>query len=132
MGYELEQCSQISGDLPTVSFVGGSEQVLEFYTYRDKTGEPFDLVGCTARLSAVSAANRSGKPVILVDMSITSSDDSDISNVLVATLQGSDTVNLEGKYIYQISIMDSDGTSDIPRHGIFLISRNIDKAFISE
>ena len=41
-----------------------------------------------------------------------------------------ETVNLYGKYIYQITIQDMSGETEIPSQGILGITNNIDKAII--
>ena len=52
-----------------------------------------------------------------------------VANVLCVVLQPEDTVDLVGKFIYQISIKDSSGEIEIPDQGIIRISNNINKNF---
>lgn len=48
-------------------------------------------------------------------------------NVLTVTLSPTETVDLSGKYIYQIIIRDIDGDVEIPKQGILYITNNINK-----
>ena len=51
-------------------------------------------------------------------------------NVLYVELKPSDTLDLFGKYIYQITIKDADNNADIPQQGIIYIHNNINKSFL--
>ena len=53
-----------------------------------------------------------------------------INNVLAVTLAPTETVDLAGKYIYEIQMRDIDGDVEIPKQGILYITNNINKAFI--
>ena len=53
-------------------------------------------------------------------------------NVLRVTLTPSETVDLFGKYIYQISIRDIGGDVEIPKQGVLYITNNINKGFIKQ
>ena len=53
-------------------------------------------------------------------------------NVLGVTLDPLDTVDLCGKYIYQITIKDINGNIEIPKQGILFITNNINKSFIRQ
>lgn len=48
------------------------------------------------------------------------------------TLSPIETVDLSGKYIYQIIIRDIDGDVEIPKQGILYITNNINKNFIRQ
>ena len=54
------------------------------------------------------------------------------SNVLTVSLPPSKTVDLFGKYIYQIIIRDIEGDVEIPKQGILYITNNINKNFIKQ
>jgi len=51
---------------------------------------------------------------------------------LAVTLDPLDTVDLCGKYIYQITIKDINGNIEIPKQGILFITNNINKSFIRQ
>lgn len=121
--------------LPTIDFIGGSSQDLRFHVYWHSCGNPFDLENCTADFSVVSFVNKTGAPIITKAMTVekigVDVDGETIYNRLVVSLIPKETVNLSGKYIYQISIKKKDGKAEIPKQGIFYISNNINKAFIA-
>jgi len=53
-------------------------------------------------------------------------------NVLTVTLTPTETVELFGKYIYQIIIRDIEGDVEIPKQGILYVTNNINKNFIKQ
>lgn len=111
--------------LPTLNFVGGETQNLEFNVYLYRSTESFDVSGCTAQFSVKNYTNRSGGPVIAKSMGAT-------GNKLTVTLSISDTIDLSGKYIYQISMKDGQGNADIPKQGLMYIIDNADKDFLRD
>jgi len=117
--------------LPIIDFVGGSTQELVFHTYFSRDKKPFDLSSCTASFSVINFINKNGSPLISKMMEIRNSEDDGktVANVLCVVLQPEDTVDLVGKFIYQISIKDSSGEIEIPDQGIIRISNNINKNF---
>lgn len=121
--------------LPTIEFVGGSSQDLVYHTYFYAGGKPFDLSSCEAFFSVIGYANRGGKALFSKKMSVGTSvlqeGEETVSNVLRVTLDPSDTVDLCGKYIYQITIRDVSGDVDIPKKGILIIEDNIARDLIS-
>lgn len=111
--------------LPTLKFVGGETQDLKFNVYKEKKPNPFNLSGCTANFSLINYVNNNGTPLISKSMSYS-------GNVLSVTISPKETVNLNGKYIYQITIKDQVGSSvEIPDQGIAYIANNINKNFIA-
>lgn len=115
-------------DLPEISFVGGETRQFRF-PLRDKKGRVFDVSGATANFSVVGAMNRSGAPIVSKPMDLVA-DENGITSVLTVTLHPAETVNLYGKYIYQISICDVYGDIEIPSQGVLFITNNIDRSFI--
>lgn len=115
-------------DLPEILFVGGETHDLRFSLFTD-TGKPFSVAGASATFSVVYSVNRTGTPVLSKPMTVIANDDG-IENILTVTLLPLETVNLYGKYIYQITIQDMSGETEIPSQGILGITNNIDKAII--
>lgn len=113
--------------LPDISFVGGSTQKLSF-NILSKGREPLDMSACTANFSLINYVNRTGKPIVSKEMTI--SGDS-VQNVLQVTLLPSDTVDLFGKFIYQVTIKDAIGVIDIPNQGQMIIVNNINKEYVN-
>ena len=125
-------CDYSPYELPTLEFVGGETQDLAFHIYFYKNKQPFGLNGCTASISVVGFTNRGGTPVLTKEMKTAFNDDVTVENVLTVTLLPEETVDLNGKYIYQISIRDIGGDVEIPKHGIMFVTNNIDKGFIKK
>lgn len=118
--------------LPMIDFVGGETQDLAFNTYFYRGKKPFSLSGCSASFSIVSFMNKNGAPILTKPMRVSLNTAGTIDNVLAVTLQPWETVELSGKYIYQISIRDIGGDVEIPKQGILMITGNINKSFITE
>lgn len=118
--------------LPTIDFVGGETQDLAFNVYFYKNKQPFSLTGCTCNFSIVSFTNKTGAPILSKQMDAIFNDDISSDNVLTVTLEPTDTVDLFGKYIYQIIIKDINGDAEIPKQGILYITNNINKGFIRQ
>lgn len=114
--------------LPEISFVGGETRKLLFRLLTEG-GYIFEASGSSATFSVVGSTNRTGAPLISKAMDIRA-DENGIESVLTVTLLPAETVNLFGKYIYQISIMDKSGEIEIPSQGVLCITNNIDKNFI--
>lgn len=111
-------------------FVGGETQEFAFHAYSCSGDKPFSLVDCEARFSVVNFLNKGGAPLIIKEMTIQEIAEGEPDNILYVKLDSTDTVDLSGKYIYQISIKDINGDIEIPKQGIMYITANIDKGFI--
>ncbi len=118
--------------LPDIDFVGGSTQDLLFRCYFYLNKRPFDLSYCTANFALIDYVNRNGQPLLTKSMAIRKEavDGEVINYILTVTLNPSDTLNLVGKYIYQITIRESSGSIEIPNQGLIHIANNINKSFI--
>ena len=115
--------------LPTIDFVGGETQDLAFNVYFYNGKKPFSLTGCDCNFSIVSFTNKMGAPILSKPMDVIYNDEGTFNNVLAVTLEPSETVDLYGKYIYQIIIKDIDGDIEVPKQGILYITNNINKSF---
>lgn len=114
--------------LPEWEMVGGESQK-RLFTLCDSTGLEYDVAGGSANFAIVDYVNRFGEPYLTKPINIIQSD-TGVFSVLEVTLSPSETINLSGKYIYQLSISDSSGNIAIPKHGIIYILNNIDKKFV--
>lgn len=114
--------------LPTIDFVGGETLKLIFHVYYQNKPQFFDLVNTSANFSIVDYANKHGTPILSKAMNVSFGETAE-SNYLSVTIHPAETVELYGKYIYQITLKDADGTTEIPKQGIMYITNNIDKAF---
>lgn len=128
----MNACDYNPYTLPTIDFVGGETQDLAFHAFFHSKNKPFDLTGCTSNFSVIGFTNKIGDPIITKPMQILVSDDGDTNNILSVTIEPNETVNLSGKYIYQISIRSVEGIIEIPKQGILYITNNINKKFIRQ
>lgn len=87
---------------------------------------------CSIAVPIVSFTNKTGVPILTKPMESHFNDDVTAENVLAVTLDPLDTVDLCGKYIYQITIKDINGNIEIPKQGILFITNNINKSFIRQ
>lgn len=117
-------CDHSPYALPTIDFVGGETQKLLFRLYHKTGKRPFDTEGCSCDFSIVSALNKTGEPIFSKQMEVGG------GNVLQVKLLPEDTLTLSGRYIYQISIKDANGDTEIPKQGVLYITNNINKSFI--
>ena len=115
--------------LPEISFVGGETQEFVF-NVTNRSGEALDVSGMTADFSIGSYTNKTGTPLLSYTPTIRTGDDG-IAAVLVVNIPKVDTAGMFGKYIYQITILDVQGRSEIPNQGIMNITRNINQNFVS-
>lgn len=120
--------------LPELCFVGGSSENLEFNLYYDKSNpRPFNIYGGRADFSITSLISKNGCPLFSKSMQILQGDthtpEDMCYNVVRVSLLPEDTVDLFGKYVYQVTLMDVNGNIDVYQ-GIISIHRNINKTFI--
>lgn len=118
--------------LPTIDFVGGETQDIVFRVYHYVNNMAFSLNSCTANFSVVGFGDKNGTPYISKEMTVLTNDDGTLDNILRVTLTSSETVDLSGKFIYQITIKDIGGDVEIPKQGILFIINNINKSFIKQ
>lgn len=115
--------------LPTLEFVGGETQTLIFNLF-DAMHNPVDLPNDTAcNFAVVGFTNPVGGPLISKTMDILHSQATDMNSMVRVIVESDDTVDLAGKYIYQITLAAAT-RSDIPKQGIMYITRNINPAFL--
>lgn len=128
-------CAPNQYTLPSIEFVGGSEQDLRFHVYFHTLKNPFDLSKCTANFSIVGFTNRRGSTILTKAMTIAKDsvpvDGGLVYNMLDVNLTSADTVALDGKYIYQISIKENTGRIEVPSQGVLYITNNINKRYIT-
>lgn len=114
-----------NNQLPTISMYAGATKVLHF-PVTNPSGNSVDLTNCTARLTAVNSAHKNSRPVIAKNGVVSSG----ASDTFVFTLEPKDTIEEDGKYIYQIWIIGPDGKPEEPQQGELYITNNIDKMSI--
>lgn len=115
--------------LPELTFVGGKTQELRF-NLKDTNGEPYNASGGTVNFSICDYSYKTGAPLLSLTPTLMA-DENGIADLLYVTILPEDTLNLFGKYIYQITIIDISGRVEIPNQGIMNITKNINTGFIS-
>ena len=108
--------SIVVNDLDSIQFIGGNDQSLSF-TVVDSAGSSVDLrtATCTVVFSPYGENTYAA-------MTITGSVVDATPNTFTATLTGSSTETLSGKYTMQPCIVDIGGTEYRPSQGIVLIT----------
>ena len=114
--------------LPEISFVGGETQEFNFHL-KNKDGLPFDASGSSIDFSICDYSNKNGEPLLSYSPTLLA-DESGVANVIILTIPKEDTATLAGKYIYQITIVDAGGSSEIPNQGIMNIAKNIHQEYV--
>ena len=117
--------------LPKIDFVGGSTEKFLFRVYYSRENpEPFGLVGCEANFALIDYVNKNGEPIISKSMSVEMDAQNEFYNILSVQLTSADTVDLYGKFVYQITIKDIDDMADVPQQGVLYIHNNINKNYL--
>lgn len=116
-------------NLPELSFVGGEKQTFLF-NLLTKGGQGFQTDGCNIAFSVVGYANKSGAPILTKPVTMLLGDSGE-KNIASVELDPIDTVDWYGRYIYQLSIKDIGGDTEIPGQGIMNVTRNIHRHFIT-
>jgi hypothetical protein len=114
--------------LPDISFVGGATQKYRFLLKGDD-GQPFSIAGASVDFSIIDYTNKNGEPILSVTPEILA-DGNGVACILYVVIDSSDTRDLYGKYIYQITIIDVSQNVGIPNQGIMTVTRNINREFI--
>jgi len=105
-------------DLSETTFIAGTEQVYTFNVYNSASAPINIASGSTSwRLS------KYGDPTVLVTK--TGSPSGSASSQFSVTLEGSDTIDLSGKYLHQPLFIDADGSPFRPSQGILNITSAI-------
>lgn len=114
--------------LPKLSFVGGETQSFLF-NLKTAAGAEYDASGCEVAFAIINYTNKNGVPVLTKSVTLTTGADGGQS-VGMVDLTPEDTVGLYGRYVYQVSVRDATGETEIPGQGLLDITRNIHPGFI--
>jgi len=114
--------------LPEIDFVGGETQELRFNLVNEN-GEAFDADGATVDFSICNYSNKVGEPILSYTPTLLA-DSHGVVSIVRVKIPKADTARLAGKFIYQITIVDLIGDSEIPKQGIMNITRNIHQDFV--
>jgi hypothetical protein len=114
--------------LPQDKFVGGQAVEYRWRLY-SKAKTPFDASGCEGNFALIDYSHKFGESILSKTLTFITGDEG-VVNVACVTLDSGDTVELSGKYVYQLIIKDADGNTEIPNQGFFLIYKNINEGFL--
>lgn len=117
--------------LPEISMVGGQSETIRWRLY-DKNGDPYSGGDIQARFALTDFSDQSSDEAVLTKDITFIAGDEGVNNVAQVNLDYSDTANLYGKYVYQLTIKDGIREAHIPGQGIIFIAHNIDQAFLGE
>lgn len=114
--------------LPEYHMTAGSTK--EFYIpIFTQSGEPIDASGMTARFAISDFVNQNCSPFVTKNCRVVTQSGSTLA-VLFVSLDAEETMNLYGKFIYQVTAQASTGEIG-PLRGILNISPNNDKGMSS-
>ncbi len=107
--------------LPPIEFIGGTHKKIQIML-RSNVGTPYDAEGHTAYFSLAHYENQSCVS-ITQEMEIAQSG-MDGYCLAEVELSSTDTAELCGRFVYQVTIIDEDGEAEVSQ-GICHIFRNI-------
>ena len=106
--------------------VGGGDIKIDFQL-RNEFGSAFSAQGCSARMAIADWLYRDTN-IHSYNGSIVK-DENGIYSIASFNIPGTDTVNLRGAYVYQVSIRDILGNLEPPFQGKLIISQSADISF---
>ena len=92
--------------------------------------QKFNANGCLVDFSIINYSNKNGEPIISKLCDIRQDTDGTYC-IAVAVLEPEDTATLFGKFVYQVTIKDTDNNVDIPWQGLIYMVKNINQEFIT-
>lgn len=108
--------------LPEISIVGGDHTYLDFEIFEPE-GDAVDVSTMSASFAVIDYTNKFGSPQFTLQATVIEGEQG--VPLFRVTLQSALTVNMFGKFIYQLSVRDYKGYMQ-HRQGIVLIHKNID------
>lgn len=124
--YRYAVSNQNGISLPTYSMVAGESKTFTIPIY-NQAGKQIDATGMTARLAICDYINSSMSPFVIKECNVIPWGDG--TTALNVSLRPVDTINLCGKYIYQITGKDVDDDFGV-LCGYLTIHLNRDRAAI--
>lgn len=111
--------------LPDLIIRGGSSQQFTFNLKSYNSDEPFDISGGSVVFSVNDYVNPSDTPILKYAATLISDATGGKTKARVAFIPD-DTKDMKGKYVYQLTMKDSDGNIDTSLAGLMVILENID------
>lgn len=118
--------------LPTIEFVAGQSNTFRWRLWTQGK-RPFNAENCRGNFAILDYSDQDAEePLVSKDLSFQADGSDDVINSATVELQPSDTIELQGRYIYQITIVDQFGNSEIPNQGIMFIAHNINSRYLTD
>ena len=114
--------------VPDIYEVAGGDIDIDFQL-RNELGGIFSAEGCTIRLAIADWLYRS--PTLLKYTAEIKKDSNGIYSIASVYIPGADTVDLNGAYVYQVSMRDAYGHLEPPVQGKMVISKSADPEFVT-
>ena len=108
--------------LPEISIVGGDHTYLDFEIFEPE-GDAVDVSTMSASFAVIDYTNKFGSPQFTLKASVIEGDDG--RPLFRISLLSELTLNLFGKFIYQLAVKDYKGHTK-HEQGLILINKNID------
>lgn len=117
--------------LPELRFVAGQSNSYLWRLFTPAKA-PFNADGCTGNFALMDYSDQNAdEPLVSKALTFEIGEEgSTVKNAARVNLSPSDTVDLHGYYIYQITIVDVDGEAEIPGQGRIYIAHNINSGFL--
>jgi len=113
-------------NLPDISFIGGTYKEFIYEVEHADTLERINIENATCVLTIKSYTNRGSSPALVKNGAVYKEPDDEFAYRFRFIIDSVDTINLDGKYFYQIDIVDEDGDTTVAQ-GLMFIRRNINR-----
>lgn len=114
---------------PTIYEVGGGDITIEFDLTNRHDGSTYNADGCTAELAIADYIYRAS--TLHTYEATLKADSNGVLSVASFVVPASDSVNLSGAYVYQVSIKDASGNIEPPIQGKMVICPSINADFVN-
>ena len=112
--------------MPQIDYFTGGDSEEYYFEIKNEQGHPMDVSTMGLKFSIIDYTNKFGQPLLVKDGEPSLNTKTSMTSDFKVVLTPTDTLNLFGKYIYQISIVDYD--KNVKNYqGIMVISNNINK-----
>lgn len=106
--------------LTELNIIGGDYKEFPIYVNDLDNGGLMDVSDLQMNFSLIEYHNRNGSPILTKNLEVSSVD----STAFLLVLTSEDTINLKGKYIYQITVKAPNNKQE-SFQGIMIIDKNI-------
>lgn len=134
-------CSSKIYTLDDIYFVGGQHEGFRFELYKKDEDDgyiyPFNAEDCTAIFSVIDMSGKytpssveDGLPLLSLPCEICEGVEG-VMNIATVEVSSLESAVFSGKYIYQLTVTNPSGESDVPGQGLLFVTKNIDRSIIN-